>query len=393
MDLPQQTRTIPQELKRLVRVIARSFYQPMQIVCLDILATYPCVAEGDLVELLRMQGSQRLLRQALTFLQKDKIIKSQQRMEGDSGGLVRYYYINYKHFVNVVKYKLDKIHRNIEAEERRVHNQTSYKCPTCGSTYTDLDVDRLFNPANGSLCCSYCSGVLEEENVSVGDKVDSRTLISMLNDQIRPITELLKFVEKVNLAPDVLEPEPSSIKQAGGYSRPSGAAGKDTDNWSRNRPIVNIYGENADISIHMGDGDTSSTKTPTKSVPEWMSRSTVQDEPSLVPTEDIASTSTITQRDKKDDQILADLLTHEVRSDESKGRADEKPEYSGSESDEEMEDVESSDEEEEQFIVKVGDRTVPLDQVTDSLVAQMTEEEKEQYKHVYQQASMHVEDL
>ncbi len=34
-----------------------------------------------------------------------------------------------------------------------------------------------------------------------------------LNDQIRPITELLKIVEKVNLAPDILEPEPSSIKQ------------------------------------------------------------------------------------------------------------------------------------------------------------------------------------
>ncbi len=43
---------------------------------------------------------------------------SQQRME--ESGLVHYYYINYKHFVNVVKYKLDKIHRNIEAEERRV---------------------------------------------------------------------------------------------------------------------------------------------------------------------------------------------------------------------------------------------------------------------------------
>ncbi len=34
-----------------------------------------------------------------------------------------------------------------------------------------------------------------------------------LNDQIRPITELLKIAEKVNLAPDVLEPEPSSIKE------------------------------------------------------------------------------------------------------------------------------------------------------------------------------------
>ncbi len=61
-----------------------------------------------------------------------------------------------------------------------------------------------------------------------------------------------------------------------------------------------------------------------------------------------------------DDQILADLLTHEVRSDESKGRADEKPEYSGSESDEEMEDVESSDEEEEQFIVKVKNTLLKL---------------------------------
>ncbi len=46
-------------------------------------------------------------------------------MEGDSG-LVHYYYINYKHFVNVVKYKLDKIHRNIEAEEKRVSGPWFY---------------------------------------------------------------------------------------------------------------------------------------------------------------------------------------------------------------------------------------------------------------------------
>ncbi len=34
---------------------------------------------------------------------------------------------------------------------------------------------------------------------------------------------------------------------------------------------------------------------------------------------------------------------------------------------------------------------VPLDEVTDSLVAQMTEEEKEQYTRVYQ--SMHADDF
>ena len=57
-----------------------------------------------------------------------------------------------------------------------------------------------------------------------------------------------------------------------------------------------------------------------------------------------------------DDQILADLLTHEARSEVPKERlAEERSEYSGSESDDEMEDVESSDEEEgAEFVVRVS---------------------------------------
>ena len=34
--------------------------------------------------------------------------------------MVYYYYINYKQFVNVVKYKLDKMRKAIEAEEKKV---------------------------------------------------------------------------------------------------------------------------------------------------------------------------------------------------------------------------------------------------------------------------------
>ncbi len=58
---------------------------------------------------------------------------------------------------------------------------------------------------------------------------------------------------------------------------------------------------------------------------------------------------------RADDQILADLLTHEAKSKDSRGQAatGERSEYSGSESDEEMEDVGSSEDEEEQFLVKV----------------------------------------
>ena len=34
-------------------------------------------------------------------------------------------------------------------------------------------------------------------------------------------------------------------------------------------------------------------------------------------------------------------------------------------------------------MLKVGDKVVPVDQVTDDMVAQMTEEEKERYTEVY----------
>ena len=35
--------------------------------------------------------------------------------------LIHYYYINYKQFVNVIKYKLDQMTKKVEAEERKVH--------------------------------------------------------------------------------------------------------------------------------------------------------------------------------------------------------------------------------------------------------------------------------
>lgn len=47
-------------------------------------------------------------------------------METDGGEveklhMAHYYYINYKQFVNAVKYKLDQMRKKIELEEKRVH--------------------------------------------------------------------------------------------------------------------------------------------------------------------------------------------------------------------------------------------------------------------------------
>ena len=46
--------------------------------------------------------------------------KEESPLEREKIKMVHYYYINYKQFVNVVKYKLDQMRKKIEAEERKV---------------------------------------------------------------------------------------------------------------------------------------------------------------------------------------------------------------------------------------------------------------------------------
>ena len=48
----------------------------------------------------------------------------------EEGKIIRssYYYINYKHFVNMVKYKLDHMRKKIESEEKQVSFTVVYLC-------------------------------------------------------------------------------------------------------------------------------------------------------------------------------------------------------------------------------------------------------------------------
>ena len=47
--------TVPEELKRLVRLIVRGFYSMEHAVIIDMLVRHPCVKEDDLSELLNLE--------------------------------------------------------------------------------------------------------------------------------------------------------------------------------------------------------------------------------------------------------------------------------------------------------------------------------------------------
>lgn len=62
----------------------------------------------------------------------------------------------------------------------------------------------------GTFRCTFCNTEVEEDE-SAMPKKDARTLLARFNEQIEPIYALLRETEDVNLAYEILEPEPTEI--------------------------------------------------------------------------------------------------------------------------------------------------------------------------------------
>lgn len=63
---------------------------------------------------------------------------------------------------------------------------------------------------SGTFRCTFCETEVEEDE-SAMPKKDARTLVARFNEQIEPIYALLRETEDVNLAYEILEPEPTEI--------------------------------------------------------------------------------------------------------------------------------------------------------------------------------------
>lgn len=105
--------------------------------------------EDDICELLRFERKQ--LRARITILKNDKFLQGRLKMETGPDGKaakVTFYFINYKTFVNVVKYKLDWMRKRMETTERDATSRASFKCVNCSKTFTDLEVNKLYITQN-----------------------------------------------------------------------------------------------------------------------------------------------------------------------------------------------------------------------------------------------------
>ncbi|NWV94566.1 T2EA factor, partial [Machaerirhynchus nigripectus] len=407
---------VPAALKRLAKYIVRGFYGVECSLALDVLVRYPCVKEDDLLQLLKYERKQ--LRTVLNTLKADKLVKLRMRVEtGPNGKSMRhnYYYINYKVLVDVVKYKLDQIRRKIEADERHSSTRSSFKCPSCSSTYTDLEVNQLFDAFTETFRCTYCNTEVEEDG-SAFPKHDARTLLAKFNEQIEPVFVLLRETEDIVLPYDLLEPQPTEIPELSESFDPKlGSSMLEScsrpEKWAHRSSSFGLtYTQNLTIDVQDSKHKKKRREKATEKQPVWLSQSTVEGAATATNNSVGINASEETEESVKetvtDNEIIKTLLIHESKSSSSTDQAPViKSKIHGSHSDnsESEEDAKHSrgagmkvagsnfEQEEEQEtlgpILMVAGQPCSYGQVSENpeLVSLMTNEERDAYIKVGQE--------
>ncbi|EDW41138.1 general transcription factor IIE subunit 1 [Drosophila sechellia] len=404
---------VPSSLKQLARLVVRGFYSLEDALIIDMLVRNPCMKEDDIGELLRFEKKQ--LRARITTLRTDKFIQIRLKMETGPDGKaqkVNYYFINYKTFVNVVKYKLDLMRKRMETEERDATSRASFKCSACSKTFTDLEADQLFDMATLEFRCTFCGSSVEEDSAAMPKK-DSRLMLAHFNEQLQPLYDLLREVEGIKLAPEVLEPEPVDIDTIRGLNKPN-ATRPDGMAWSgeatRNQGFAV---EETRVDVTIGGDDTSDAVIERKSRPIWMTESTVITDTDAADgaADAVQTASGSGHRNRKENEdIMSVLLQHEKQPGQKephmKGMRVGSSNANSSDSSDDEKDIDNSkipdvdfdnyinsdsaEEDDDVPTVLVAGRPHPLDQLDDNLIAQMTPQEKENYIHVYQQHYSHI---
>lgn len=173
----------------------------------------------------------------------------------------------------------------------------------------------------------FCGSAVVED-MSAMPKKDSRLMLARFNEQLQPLYDILREVEGIKLAPEILEPEPVDIDTIRGIIKPNEHGMSEV--WSGEATRSSGFAvEETRVDITIGDVDPSASAAPQKERPVWMTTSTVagandgaNDTESIL--EKVAQTSSQSNsawpptstktsgRHKKDeDNIMSVLLAHE----------------------------------------------------------------------------------
>jgi transcription initiation factor TFIIE subunit alpha len=127
----------------------------------------------------------------------------------------QYFYVDYKRFCNVVKWRVAEMHRVIDTGLRnvspvyRLHEYSltcpyvtqqldnkGYICPLCNRSYTPLDADKIADYSRGVFICEDCGTELVD-NENAENVRGSQDRMQRFNYQMRFIRDGLRKSEEM----------------------------------------------------------------------------------------------------------------------------------------------------------------------------------------------------
>lgn len=167
--------------------------------------------------------------------------------------------------------------------------------------------------------CTHCKQEVEEDQ-SAMPKKDSRLLLAKFNEQLEPLFVLLRQVEGIKLAPELLEPEPVDISAIKGSDKKSNQIIR-TGNEQWSGELTRNQGfrvEETRVNVTIAE-ETIQSQSARKERPVWMTQSTIINQDIVDNKTDLTlSTPTLVETNEKmvnktGEDIMSVLLQHEKR--------------------------------------------------------------------------------
>ncbi|EGG06959.1 uncharacterized protein MELLADRAFT_106301 [Melampsora larici-populina 98AG31] len=179
------------DIRLLLQYVSRAFYEVRHILLLDQLIRKEAMKDEELAA--RLGVGPKELAKAANMLIRDQLVSVYLRAEvkpGASKATQRtYYYIDYKHCVDVIKWRLWKISKVIDGQ--------GYVCPRCKTTYSTLDISGLAMTAT-SFLCEICNTPLDDNDNDI-EVQKNKDRMQRLNSQSTLIKKTLQKADKVTV--------------------------------------------------------------------------------------------------------------------------------------------------------------------------------------------------
>jgi len=189
-----------ENLRLLVQHVARAFYEPKFTIVLDQLIRHPVLKDDDLAGRMGLQLKE--LNKVMAVLENHKLVRIYRQNELKEGAQRsvgrQYFYIDYEHFCNVVKWRVAEMFRRIDTTLRNELDSKGYICPQCGKSFSPLEADKVLDFVAGTFNCDICRAELVD-NENAESVKGSQDRMQRFNRQMRFVMEGLKRTEDMVL--------------------------------------------------------------------------------------------------------------------------------------------------------------------------------------------------